>query len=431
MPFTVTMPKLSPTMESGVLAKWHKKVGDHVKAGDVLFEVSTDKATVEHEALDEGWLRQVLINEGEEAVVNQPIAVFTEKEGEGVEGYTPEGAAVVAKTPEPQDHSSDKPSEPAAAKSVGFSQPVFAPEPPLEGYVFQHARKAQEGRLKTSPLARKLAQDKALDLSSVEGTGPGGRIMSRDLERAQPAADLSFGPGHIPSVVPGVYEEEKLTPMRRTIGQRLQESKSFIPHFYTRRQIDAAPVIAAREQLSQCGVKVSLNDLLVRACALALRKHPVVNSGYNTSNNTIAHFQTIDICIAVSVNGGLITPIIRHADYKNIGEISLEVRALAARAKTGKLEPHEYKGGSFTISNLGMYGVDDFIAVINPPQAAILSVGAVLDTPVVKNGQVVAGKVMNLILSSDHRIVDGVAAAQFLQTLRHYLENPAALFLAS
>jgi pyruvate dehydrogenase E2 component (dihydrolipoamide acetyltransferase) len=219
--------------------------------------------------------------------------------------------------------------------------------------------------------------------------------------------------------------------MRRVIGQRLQEAKTFIPHFYVRRQIDALPLIKAREQLHECGVKVSLNDFVVRACALALRKHPVVNSAFNSGNGTIAHFKTIDICVAVSIEGGLITPIIRHADFKNIGEISVEVRSLAARAKAGKLEAHEYNGGSFTMSNLGMYGVDDFIAVINPPPAAILAVGAVLDAAVVRDGQVVAGKVLNVTLSADHRVVDGVAAAQFLQTLKHYLQNPASLLLPS
>jgi pyruvate dehydrogenase E2 component (dihydrolipoamide acetyltransferase) len=431
MPFTVTMPKLSPTMESGVITSWHKKVGDEVKAGEVILEVSTDKATVEYEALDPGWLRQILVSDGEEAVINQPIAVFTASKDESLEGFeVPKSKPQAAPQ---QDKVSAEPTaeQTPAAKTdfVGLAQPSFAPEPPLKDYTFQSPREAVEGRVPISPLARKLSREQGLDAASVKGSGPGGRVMSRDLELAQPAADVSFAPSHIPEVPPGSYHEEKLSPMRRVISKRLQEAKTFIPHFYVRRQVDASPMVAAREQLSQCGVKVTYNDFVVRACALALQKHPEVNSAYNAVNGTIVRFETIDISIAVSVPEGLITPIVRHADYKNLGELGVEIRALAARAKSGKLEPHEYKGGSFTVSNLGMYGVDEFSAIINPPQAAILAVGAVLDVPVVQNGAVVAGRVMNLVLSVDHRVVDGVAAAKFLQTLKHYLENPAALLL--
>lgn len=435
MPFTVTMPKLSPTMESGVIASWHKKVGDHVKSGEVMLEVSTDKATVEYEALDAGWLRQILIQDGAEAAINQPIAVFTTTQDESIEGYQ-------VPTPKTQVQASEEAGvEPASsvlatAKPVapvkseaGLAQPAFAPEPPLKDYSFRLSREAAEGRVAASPLARKLARDKGLDIGSVRGTGPGGRVVSQDLELALPAADVSFSSGRIPETAPGSYHEEKLTPMRGVISRRLQEAKTFIPHFYVRQQIDAAPMSALRDQLQRCGVKVTFNDFVVRASALSLRKHPDVNSAFNSANGTIVRYETIDISIAVSVEQGLITPIVRHADYKNLGELSVEVRALATRAKAGKLEKHEYKGGSFTISNLGMYGIDEFAAIINPPQAAILAVGALLDMPVVRNGVVVAGKAMNLVLSADHRVVDGVAAAKFLQTLKHYLENPAALLL--
>lgn len=218
-------------------------------------------------------------------------------------------------------------------------------------------------------------------------------------------------------------------PMRKVIASRLQESKSFIPHFYVQLTVDVEPLIALREQLKHVQVKVSVNDLLIRAAALALKKHPNINSGFNSVNMTIVRFKTIDISVAVSTGEGLITPIIRHADYKNVGEISVEMKQLVKRAKEGKLDPHEYKGGSFTISNLGMYGVTNFQAIINPPQAAILAVSGILDTPVIKNGQVVPGKIMNLTLSADHRVVDGVAAAEFLNTLKTYVENPAALLL--
>lgn len=430
MPFTINLPKLSPTMETGVIAKWLKKEGEHVKAGEVIFEVSTDKATVEHEALDEGFLRKILVKDGEEAAVNQPVAIFTTAENESIEGFQlPQ---------EPSKVSQEKPMElsvPATAVkapqavSTGLTQPTFAPEPPLQNYRFSAPRAAIEDRIAASPLAKKVAREQGLDLSTVQGSGPGGRIVADDLEKAQPAADVSFGPGKVPETTPGTYEEEKLTPIRRVIGQRLQEAKTFIPHFYVRRELDAEALVAIREQLIQTGVKLTYNDFVTRACALALRKHPTINSAYNTSNGTIAHFKTVDICVAVTIDGGLITPIIRHADYKNLGELSTEVRSLAARAKVGKLLPEEYKGGSFTISNLGMYGIDDFIAVINPPQAAILAVGSVKDTPVVRHGQVIAGKVLTVVLSADHRVVDGVEAAKFLQTLAHYIENPASLLL--
>ncbi len=431
MSFTLTMPKLSPTMDFGVIAKWHKKVGDHVKAGDVLFEVSTDKATVEHEALDEGYLRKILANEGDEAKVNDPIAIFTETADEKFEDVVAAKPAEKEEAAKPNEEA--RPPEPKSADrpaSGAISQPAFVPEPPLTNYSFEHNEIAG-GRVLASPLARKLAREKGLDLLTVQGTGPSGRIMRRDLELAQPSADVSFGPRKRPQVPAGTFEEEKPSPMRKIIAQRLQEAKTFIPHFYTRQQINAQPLVSVREQLLAAGVKLSINDFIVRGCALALRKHPVVNSGYNSVNNTIVRFKTIDICVAVSIEAGLITPIIRYADFKTLGEISVEVKTLAARAKAGKLESQEYKGGSFTISNLGMFGVDEFSAIINPPQVAILAIGAVLEAPVVSNGLVVPGKVMNVVLSADHRVVDGVAAAQFLQTLKHYLENPSVLLLTS
>lgn len=248
------------------------------------------------------------------------------------------------------------------------------------------------------------------------------------MTRAQPAG-AAFGLRESPSIAPGTYEEETMSPMRKIIGQRLQESKSFIPHFYVQQTIDAQPMISIREQLANNGVKVTFNDFVIRACALTLKNHPNVNSGFNSLNQTIIRFKTIDIAVAVSVNGGLITPIVRHADFKNLGELSVEVKDLAKRAKESKLEAHEYKGGSFTISNLGMYGVTDFQAIINPPQAAILAVSGIQDAAVVKNGHVVAGKTMNIQLSVDHRVIDGVAAAEFIKALQKLLESPAVLLM--
>jgi pyruvate dehydrogenase E2 component (dihydrolipoamide acetyltransferase) len=439
MPFTLTMPKLSPTMEEGTIAKWHKHEGDYVEAGDVLFDVATDKATVEYNALDAGWLRRILIHDGGEAIVNQAIAIFSEQKDESIEAYKPEGvsakAAVPEQAPKVEAPPSGTPEEakpavvPEPARGIAMRQPSFVPEPPLENYVFGRPAAEAEARIKASPLARKLAKEKGLDLSTIKGTGPGNRIMSRDLERAQPTGVVAFGHRESPKEPPGSFVEEPLSQMRKVISQRLQDAKSLVPHFYVSMKINAQPLIDVREQLTNVDIKVTYNDFIVRACALALRKHPNVNSGFNSVTNSVIRFKTIDISIAVSVEGGLITPIVRYADFKNLGEISLEVKSLATRAKAGKLETQEYKGGSFTISNMGMYGVSDFIAIINPPQAAILAVSGILEVPVVSNGQIVPGKEMMLTFSGDHRVIDGVAGAQFLQTLQKFLENPAVLLI--
>jgi pyruvate dehydrogenase E2 component (dihydrolipoamide acetyltransferase) len=427
------MPKLSPTMTEGTLIKWHKKIGEHVEAGELLIEVATDKATVEYQALDSGWLRKILIPEGKNAIVNQAIAIFTLEKQENIESYKPEG--VLPETPSKQQPERTQSAEKEEGKAVSpqvtsqINIPAFVPLPPLKESEFAFPTSEMEARMRVSPLAKKLAKERGLDLSTVKGSGPGERIVSRDLERAQPAAALTFGRRERPHHPAGTYEEESFSPMRKVIAQRLQESKSFIPHFYVQQTLDAIPLTLLREQLEAHGLKVTVNDCIVRASALALRQHPQINSGFNSVNQTIVHFKTIDISVAVSVNNGLITPIIRYADYKNIGEISLEVRSLSLRAKEGKLEAHEYQGGSFTLSNLGMYGISNFQAIINPPQAAILAIGGIQETAVVKEGKVLPGKTITLTLSADHRVIDGVAAATFLRTLKKYLENPAGLLL--
>lgn len=426
MPFTVTMPKLSPTMEEGTIVKWHKKVGDHVAAGDVLIEVATDKATVEYNALDEGYLRLIVVPEKGSAVVNQAIAVMTETAQEKIEGYEPEGTKIEAKKEEVKSAVQEK-VERVEKVGVGLQTPAFVPEPPLEKYEF--AFPMEGGRAKASPLAKKLAREKGLDLAAVKGSGPGGRVTSRDLDLAQPDQAVSFAPREVPTEVPGSYEEVALTPMRKVVGQRLQQSKTFIPHFYVSQEVDAGALMELRDQLKEGNVKVTINDFVIRSCALALREHPNVNSGFNSVNQSILLFKTVDISVAVTVEGGLITPIIRHADYKNLGEISLEVKSLAARAKLGKLEPEEYKGGSFTISNLGMFGISQFTAVINPPQSAILAVAGIEDCVRIKNGQAALGKKMMINLSVDHRVVDGAEAAKFMKTVQKYLENPALLIV--
>lgn len=433
MPFVLTMPKLSPTMEAGTLVKWHKKVGDHIAAGDLLFEVATDKATVEHNALDEGWVRKILVNEGEEATVNQPLAVLTADKDESIENFQIPQSTTKVEIKEQDRPSEDVQKEAAIetpkAKGGTLQQPSFVPEMPLENYEFEFPSEKLSKRLLASPLAKKIAKDKGLDLSTVKGTGPHGRIMERDLHKAQPIGMVNFGHRDAPQLAPGSYEEQPLNPMRKVIGQRLQEAKSFIPHFYVTSTVNAEPLVNIREQLTNNQIKVSVNDFIVRACALALREHPIVNSGFNTVTQSIIQFKTIDIAIAVSLEGGLITPIVRHADFKNLGELSVEIKSLAQRAREGKLEQHEYKGGSFTISNLGMFGVTEFQAIINPPQAAILAVSGIQEVPVVVNQVVVPGKTMNLTLSVDHRVIDGAAAAKFLQTLKKILETPAILLL--
>ena len=431
MPFTVTMPKLSPTMEEGTIAKWHAKEGDHVASGDVLIEVATDKATVEHGALDEGYLRKILIPEGGEARVNQPIAIFTESADESIEGYKPEGD-VPESAPESVAEEKEKeeapPSRGPAPKGGAMQQPAFVPEPPLEGYTYREPASFQ-GRILASPLARKLAAEKGVDLSTVKGSGPHGRIVGNDVETGGQKGLVSFGKKALPTTDPGTYEEEGLSPMRKAIGRRLQEAKTFIPHFYVTQEVDAMPMVRLREELKAGGLRVTFNDLIVRASALTLKQHPEVNSGFNTVTSSIIRFKTIDIAIAVSLPDGLITPILRHADHKNISEISSDVRALAKRAREGKLAREEYAGGSFTLSNLGMFGVRDFIAVINPPQAAILAIGGLQEKPVIKDGQIVPGKTMSFTLSSDHRVLDGVDAARFLATFRTFIENPSLLLV--
>ncbi|MDR2539400.1 MAG: 2-oxo acid dehydrogenase subunit E2 [Chlamydiales bacterium] len=402
MPFTVTMPKLSPTMEEGNIVKWLKKEGSYVKEGDAFIEIATDKSTVEHAALDEGWLRKILIQEGHTARVNQAIAIFTEQENESIEGYQAEGISLAQEVPSQELQKQQLPSN---------------REEPLEATT----------RIKASPLARKVAKKQGLNLNLVKGSGPKGRIMSRDLVFA--SSSVSMKQQELSKKSSKEFEEESLSPMRKSIAQRLQDAKSFIPHFYCAQEVQMDKIISLREELISLGIKLSFNDFILRATALALREHPHVNSGFNLKSRTIIRFKTIDIAIAVSIPDGLITPIVRSADHKNLQELSKEVKALAVKALANKLKPEEYESGSFTISNLGMYGISEFIAIINPPQAAILAVGAIEEKPIVIDKKIVIGKTLKLQLSADHRVLDGVDAAKFLKTLQKYLEAPSMLLL--
>lgn len=395
MPFTLTMPKLSPTMEEGTLVKWRKAEGDRVLAGDLIIEVATDKATVEHHVLDGGWLRKILVKAGAVVKVNEPIAIFTETQEESIEGYQPEG---ISDSPVPE-----KKEEPAAVLTRQASK---------------------EDRVIASPLAKKLAKQQGIDLHAVQGTGPQGRITSRDLgDRKKSALRLSA-----PS---GSFSLEPLTPMRKVIAQRLQESKSTIPHFYETQAVRVDHLMRLRHELNEYkGWKISYNDLVLRAVALALEEHPKVNSGFDVATQSIIRFHTIDLSVAVSLESGLITPIIRNANEKSLPDLSSEMKALAVRAREGRLKPEEYVGGSFTISNIGMFGIAEFKAIINPPQAAILAVGGILEQPVVQAGKIEVGHVMCLTLSADHRVLDGTDVAKFLNTLQKLLEHPSLLLLA-
>jgi pyruvate dehydrogenase E2 component (dihydrolipoamide acetyltransferase) len=411
------MPKLSPTMETGTIVRWLKKEGEFVESGETLLEVATDKATVEHQALDEGYLRKIVVEEGQEAKVNQPIAIFAATKEEPLEGLPVEPLKIEV---EPQSViGQERVFQESTPKGVHFS-----PEKPLEGYVFERPLESVS-RLKASPLAKKIAEEKGLDLTSIKGSGPSGRIVEKDLDKALPLG--VFSSRKEPTIPPGSYTLKPLSQMRRVIGKRLQQSKTFTPHFYVEMEVDAMPLYTMKEELKALGLRITVNDLMIRATSLALRLHPEMNVGYSSEEESLIQFETIDLSVAVTLPEGLITPIIRHADYKSVGEISVEIRYLVEKAKEGKLEEREYKGGSFTVSNLGMYGVSRFSAILNPPQGAILAVSGIRDTVVFKGGQVVPSKVMALTVSCDHRVIDGAKASEFLAELKKIIEKPIAL----
>lgn len=422
------MPKLSPTMETGTLVKWLKKAGDEIHFGDVLLEISTDKAVLEHTASEDGWLLEILVKEGTKIPVGAPIAVFsTEKNVTyDLKQLLPSQEAV--STDEPTQIVPNTSSQQDNSHYAGPSMAIvgFRPEPPLTTPL---TIKNPGDPVSASPLAKKLAKEQNLDLSGVAGSGPGGRIVKKDLEKAPPLRIAGFGYPEAPEVNPGTYVEEPLSPIREAISKRLQAAKTFIPHFYVRQRIYASPLLALLKELQAQNIKLSINDCIVRACALALKEFPEINSGFNSVDNTIIRFSTIDISIAVAIPDGVITPIIRCADRKNVGMISAEIKALAARAKQSALKEEEYKGGSFCISNLGMTGISDFTAILNPPQAAILAVGSVEEQPVVLNGELAVGSTCMLTLSVDHRVIDGYPAAMFMKRLQKLLEAPSVLLL--
>ena len=462
MPTEILMPALSPTMEEGTLAKWLVKEGDTVSSGDLLAEIETDKATMEFEAVDEGTVGKILVAEGTEGVkVNHPIAVLL-AEGESADDI----GEVSDKPRDASSHAAPAEPTPATEAQEGYGREAggAADDPAAlkgadasaEGTPSSHgsAQGASGDRVFASPLARRIAKDKGIDLSQVKGTGPKGRIVKADVEAFEPgkAADpetkadapaTAKTEGQKPAVPAGLgaeqvlamykdreYEEVKLDGMRRTIAARLTEAKQTIPHFYLRRDIRLDALMKFRSQLNKQlegrGVKLSVNDFIIKACALALQEVPDANAVW--AGDRIVKLKPSDVAVAVAIEGGLFTPVLKDAHQKSLSTLSAEMKDLAARARDRKLAPHEYQGGSFAISNLGMFGIDNFDAVINPPHGSILAVGAGVKKPVVsEDGAVEVATVMSVTLSVDHRVIDGALGAQFLDAVKRNLESPMTM----
>ena len=412
----ITMPKMSDTMTEGVIVKWNVKVGDTVKSGDIMAEVETDKATMDMEVYSKGTVLHLVVQEGEAVTVDGPIAVVG-KEGEDFQSLL-SGAATTTSpaTTEPAE------STPVAAATPA-ADPVAASVP-----ASTVSDNSTDGRLKASPLARKIAEEKGINLSNVQGTGENGRIVKRDLDNAQPAATAA--PSAASNAVFGQesFTEVNVSQMRKTIAGRLAESKFNAPHFYLTIEINMDKASEARAHMNKVSdVKISMNDIVVKACAAALRKHPNINSSWlGTKIRTNHH---IHIGVAMAVEDGLLVPVVRFADHKPLAQISKEVKEYGAKAKEKKLQPQDWTGNTFTISNLGMFGIDEFTAIINPPDACILAVGTVKDTVGVVNGEIKPVKTMKVTLSCDHRVVDGAMGASFLQALKQFLEEPVTLLV--
>lgn len=415
----VGLPKLSPTMEEGTLARWAKKEGDRIAIDDLVAEIETDKATMEWRAFDAGMLLKILAEEGAVLAPDAPVAIIGQ-EGDDI-------APLLAQLGE----GGGAPKAAPAAKAAPAPEAKKGPLPAEKPEPVAAAPAREDGRVLASPLVRKIAREHDLDLRGVAGSGPGGRIVKRDVDAvlAQPRAAAPSAPsaprGREPARV------EKLSSMRRTIARRLTESKQSVPHFYLTIDVDAEPLAKARAQinaeLEADGEKVSLNDLVMKACAMALRRLPEVNASF--AGDSIHYHQVVDISMAVAIPDGLVTPVIRDADRKGLREIAKEARELASRARAKKLAPEEMTNGTFSVSNLGMFGIEDFAAVINPPEGAILAVGTVREEPVVRGGQVVPGQRMRMTMSCDHRVVDGALGARWLQILRGLLEKPVLMLL--
>jgi pyruvate dehydrogenase E2 component (dihydrolipoamide acetyltransferase) len=447
MPTQILMPALSPTMEEGTLAKWLVKEGDKVSSGDLLAEIETDKATMEFEAVDEGVIGKILVPAGTEGVkVNTPIAVILADGESASDAAAPEAPKAVNSDADGKAAPVVAPSpDTAPAKGHGAGETAATPAP--------SAQHDGSERLFASPLARRIAKEKGIDLSAIKGSGPKGRIVKADVEGAEaapakpavaPASPAS--PAAAPVAAPAAtgatanqviamyqgraYTEVKLDGMRKTIAARLTEAKQTIPHFYLRRDIRLDALMAFRAELNakleKRGVKLSVNDFIIKACAIALQQVPKANAVW--AGDRVLELKPSDVAVAVAIEGGLFTPVLKDAEMKSLSTLSAEMKDLAARARDRKLAPHEYQGGSFAISNLGMFGIDNFDAVINPPHGAILAVGAGVKKPVVGvSGEIEVATVMSVTLSVDHRVIDGALGAQLLQAIVDNLENPVAM----
>ncbi len=429
MPISILMPALSPTMTEGKLAKWTKKEGDKIKPGEVIAEIETDKATMEVEAVDAGVIGKILVPAGTEGVpVNKLIGVLLE-EGEdkaALDKYL----------------ANDNSAKPAAAAAPAPAAAQAAPAASAPAAVAP-ATQPSGTRVFATPLARRIAKDKGININTLKGTGPHGRITRADVEGAKPgaaapaagaarSAPASSGPGarQLADMLGMSYEAQPLSGMRKTIAARLSESKQTIPHFYLTTDCRIDALLAARKQINDSGkdkYKLSVNDFVIKAVAVALMRVPAANMAWGETE--ALQYKNADISVAVATPTGLITPIIKAAESKSLAAISSEMKDLAARARDGKLKPSEYQGGTFSISNLGMFGVKDFAAIINPPQACILAVGAGIEQPVVSNGKIEIGTVMSVTLSVDHRVVDGAVGAEYLKAFKDCIENPVMMLV--
>jgi pyruvate dehydrogenase E2 component (dihydrolipoamide acetyltransferase) len=437
MPIEILMPALSPTMTEGNLAKWLKKEGDEVHSGDVLAEIETDKATMEFEAIDDGRLGRILVPEGTQGVkVNEPIAVLLGEDEDASALATTAGPAPAA-APPPEQRSQPTPAPPSAPQPAA----IAAPSPP--------APAAPDGRIFASPLARRMATQAGLDLAALKGSGPQGRIVKADIDAAlagapaRPAAPIlpEEKPAAAPAAAPALSKErvaalagnapytlQPMTAMRRTIARRLTEAKQTVPHFYVSIDCEIDALLKIRAELNtKSSEKISLNDFVIRAAALALRQVPAANASW--SEEGILLWDTVDVAVAVALPDGLITPIVKAADRKGLAAIARDTRDLIERARAGKLKLDEFQGGTFSISNMGMYGVRDFAAVINPPHGGILAVGAGEERPIVKAGALAIATVMSCTLSCDHRAVDGATGAEFLAAFKKLVEDPLTMLL--
>lgn len=420
MAIKIEMPKLSDTMEEGVIAKWNVNEGDSVSAGDIIAEVETDKATMDVEVFDAGTILKIVPGEGDAVPLGGLIAIIGEA-GEDISSLL------------------DNDSNSAATDSatVAEDDKVTKAEEAVAAPTAIEAPSVGDGRIKASPLAKKIAADKGVDLNNIAGSGPEGRIVKKDVETAQSATSSTLTRPGAPAPMASstaksfsslASQEVKVSQMRKVIAKRLSESKFTNPHFYETIDIDMKAAIDARTQLKdKLDIKISFNDIVLKASAVALSRHQAINSSW--MGDTIIEHGDVHIAVAVAIDEGLMTPVLRHVDQKGLVQISSETRELAGLARDRKLTPEQMEGSTFTISNLGMFGIEEFTAIINPPNACILAVGAIRDVPVVENGTVVPGKRMKVTLSSDHRIVDGAKAAEFLNTLRSLIENPLSMLL--